>query len=253
MGEYTSTLGSRAVNTFRFGVTCEDYLDSSEAFKSNGRNQSLNKPTLDYDDFRLQQAWKAEGVGEHTYLASNTFNLFLPRGSGGHDIQMGAEYGWTRLTEDNQSYSNGRFVFSHNEAFNPSDPTTFPDRFRMRLPGPAIFHDNMSYGSAYIQDKWRIDRLTLNLGLRYEVEPVEVPEPVEFNPKFQSPDDYPVDWNNLAPRLGFALKLDDEGHTAIRGGYGKYYLRTGIRRDESVLQERTVHRVVPCGLPPQRG
>ena len=226
VAEYTSTLGSRAVNTFRFGLTYEDYLDSSEAFKSNGRNQSLLKPTLDYDDFRLQQAWKAEGVGEHTYLAANTFNLFLPRGSGGHDIQMGAEFGWTRLTEDNQSYSNGRFVFSHNEAFNRSDPRTYPDRFRMRLPGPAIFHDNMNYGSAYIQDKWRIDRLTLNLGLRYEVEAVEVPQPVEFNPKFQSPDDYPIDWNNLAPRVGFALKLDDEGHTAIRGGYGKYYLRT---------------------------
>jgi hypothetical protein len=226
VAEYTSVWGSGTVNTARFGVTFEDYLDSSEAFKANGKNQSILNPTLQYDDFRLQQAWKAEGVGEHTYLASNTLNLFIPGGRGGHDIQTGVEVGMTRLREDNQSYSNGMFSFSHNDAFNASDPTTYPDRFRMRLPNPAIFHDNMNYGSAYIQDKWRIDRLTLNLGLRYEVEVVEVPEPVEFNPKFASPDDYPVDWNNIAPRFGFALKLDEEGHTAIRGGYGKYYLRT---------------------------
>jgi hypothetical protein len=84
----------------------------------------------------------------------------------------------------------------------------------------------MNFGSLYVQDKWRIDRLTLNLGVRYEVEAVRVPEPVEFNPRFDSPDAYPVDWNNVSPRLGFAYQLDDQGHTAIRGGFGKYYLRT---------------------------
>jgi hypothetical protein len=96
----------------------------------------------------------------------------------------------------------------------------------MRLPTATIFHDDANYGSVYVQDKWRIDRLTLNLGMRYEVEAVKVPEPVDFNPQFDSPDDYPVDWNNFAPRLGFAYQLDDEGRTAIRGGFGKYYLRT---------------------------
>jgi hypothetical protein len=183
-------------------------------------------PTLDYDDFRLQQAWKAEGVGEHTYLASNTFSVYIPRGRGGHDIQAGVDLGWTRLREDNQSYRNGLFSFSHNLAFDPADPTTYPDRFTMRLPGASIFHDDANFGAAYVQDKWRIDRLTLNLGVRYEVEVVKVPEPVEYNPQFDSPDDYPVDWNNLAPRLGFAYQLDDRGRTAIRGGLGKYYMRT---------------------------
>jgi hypothetical protein len=226
VAEYTSVLSPNAVNTVRFGVTFEDYLDSSEAFKGNGRRQALLLPTMDYEDFRLQQAWKAEGVGEHTYLASNTLSWYIPRGTGGHDIQTGVEFGTTRLREDNQSYANGMFSFSHNLAFDPSNPATYPDRFRMRLPGAAVFHDNMNYGAAYVQDKWRIDRLTLNLGVRYEVEVVEVPEPVDINPKFSSSDDYPVDLNNFAPRVGFAYRLDDQGRTAIRGGYGKYYLRT---------------------------
>lgn len=225
VGSYTSILGPNMVNTFRFGVTLEDYLDSSQAFK-DGRDQSALRPTLNYDDFRLQQAWKSEGVGEHTYLASNTFSLYLPRGSGGHDIQAGADFGWTRLREDNQSYRNGYFDFSHNLAFNPADPTTYPDRFRVRIPGSSVFHDDSSFGAAYIQDKWRRGKLTLNLGLRYEVEAVKVIEPVAFNPLFDSEDDYPVDWNNFAPRLGFAYQLDDVGRTAIRGGFGKYYMRT---------------------------
>ena len=223
--EYTSVLSPTVVNTFRFGVTREDYLDSSEAFKDTGV-QAVLEPTLDYDDFRLQQAWKSEGVGEHTYLATNTLSVYVPRGSGGHDFQAGVDLGWTRLREDNQSYRNGLFSFSHNLAFDPADPTTYPDRFTMRLPGPAVYHDDANFGAAYIQDKWRINRLTLNLGVRYEVEVVKVPEPVEFNPQFDSPDDYPVDWNNFAPRLGFAYQLDDAGRTAIRGGLGKYYMRT---------------------------
>jgi len=223
--EFTSVLSPTMANTFRFGVTLEDYLDSSQAFKDS-RDQSSLRPTLDYDDFRLQQAWKSEGVGEHTYLASNTFNVYFPRGTGGHDIQAGVDIGWTRLRADNQSYANGMFIFSHNLAFNAADPTTFPDRFRMRLPGSAVFHDDANFAAAYVQDKWRMNRLTLNLGLRYEVEVVKVPEPVDFNPQFGSPDDYPVDRNNFAPRLGFAYQVDDLGHTAIRGGLGKYYMRT---------------------------
>jgi len=60
----------------------------------------------------------------------------------------------------------------------------------------------------YVQDHFRVTpKLTLNLGLRYDM---------EFQPS-------PVnrDTNNFGPRFGFAYSPDSR--TAIRGGYGIYY------------------------------
>ena len=34
-------------------------------------------------------------------------------------------------------------------------------------------------------------------------------------------------WTNLAPRLGFAYDVRGDGRTAVKGGYGRYYVQTG--------------------------
>lgn len=83
----------------------------------------------------------------------------------------------------------------------------------------------------YIQDDFRINnRLTVNMGLRYELTTV----PVEVNGKMSFLDG-PLDTTlenkkpfngnhlNLAPRFGFAWDVAGNGKTAIRGGFGMYY------------------------------
>ena len=74
--------------------------------------------------------------------------------------------------------------------------------------------------SAFAQDKWRVgERLTLTLGVRYDVEWIPLDE--ADNPAFPDRGRYPVDTNNFAPRLGLAYQLNAK--TVIRTGAGIFY------------------------------
>jgi len=96
----------------------------------------------------------------------------------------------------------------------------------------------------FAQDDYRVTpRLTLNLGLRYDILtwPVEVENrQANFDlttgalvvagsggaPRTSIPNDY----HDFGPRLGFAYQLTGDGKTVLRGGYGLFYFidRGGI-------------------------
>lgn len=97
--------------------------------------------------------------------------------------------------------------------------------------------------SGFIQDDWSVsDRLTLNLGLRYDFQQ----QPFEqnngysnFNPTLSSGgytgimqyantsgvgrNFVPESYRDFGPRLGFAYQLTGDGKTVLRGGFGIYY------------------------------
>ena len=74
--------------------------------------------------------------------------------------------------------------------------------------------------AGWVQDDWNIRKgLTLNLGVRYDLETGVFSEHTEFLPFLKA--NRPSDTNNFGPRAGFAYSLDDR--TVIRGGAGKYF------------------------------
>jgi hypothetical protein len=67
----------------------------------------------------------------------------------------------------------------------------------------------------YAQDEWKIGaRLTLNLGLRYDLQYLET---------------IATDTNNVSPRAGFAYAPFASRNTIIRGSYGLFYDRVPLR------------------------
>ena len=80
----------------------------------------------------------------------------------------------------------------------------------------------------FVQDKWRFTpRLTLSLGVRYDLEIIPIRAPVAA-PLMENDSDYPVDKNNFAPRIGLVYDISGKGSAVLRAGYGMFYDRTSL-------------------------
>ena len=72
------------------------------------------------------------------------------------------------------------------------------------------------------------DRLSLNLGLRYDYQKAFAAAQDQLdeygNPTgVELPQDRLLHLEDLSPRLGFNLKLTDDGRTVLKGHYGRYH------------------------------
>jgi hypothetical protein len=96
--------------------------------------------------------------------------------------------------------------------------------------GPYHYGGIMNGTSAFVDDTMRIgERLTLNFGVRFDHFGAGVPSfPVldlagnETTARSAAAPGL-IDWNLIAPRLGFVLKLDAAGRTVVKGHAGRYY------------------------------
>ncbi len=167
---------------------------------------------------------------------------------GKHTVKFGANLNWLQAFNNNAQQSPGVFYF--NGSFTRDSKTKkqgspiadflLGDAWSAAVSNFCYFNWRAPYYGFYVQDEWRVtSRLTLSLGVRYEVRPPWVETRnriVNFdidtdpaNPKLVAARDgsrysratLNTDKNNFGPRFGFAYRATDS--TVIRGGYGVYY------------------------------
>ena len=228
VGNLSSVIGSTKVNTFRVSAVKEDVWFGNPTFNTNGHNQRALAPLLDYLSFEDGQSARASRRLDVAYGADNVFAWFLPGRGGDHDLKFGVNYLYAKLRTENYGTQNGEFDFNTDLPFDANNPRTYPERFSIRVPGGVDFWMNSHFVGMFAQDRWKIgERFTATLGVRYDFE--VLPTPNDENPLFAGSDkEYPRDMNNISPRLGFSWALDEDGRSALRGGFGTFYQRTSF-------------------------
>lgn len=217
---WSAVFGNNRFNTLRAGYTWEKNGFTAKEVQ-DGTPMTELPVSLTMLTFLDGFANGAQFRLNSSYEVSDSYAWFVPEMLGGsHEIKFGGQYIYSTIELPDQTDMNGRFAFSTDLAFNAANPRTYPERLFVRVPAASATYIPTHVGVLFAQDKWSMGNVTLNLGLRYDIE--ATPMDNDFNPYFAK-GEYPVDKNNLSPRIGVAWRPGGSNTSLVRGGWGLFY------------------------------
>jgi hypothetical protein len=154
---------------------------------------------------------------------SLSFNDALTWSAGAHTFKFGGEF--RTLQSDFQFLGSTEITYNSVTDFIDNRPAAVA----VALDSP-VFKPQQYYLIGFAQDSWRVsNKLTLELGLRYDFYSVVKEKDGKANPFFIEENDfssdkdnfYDADRNNIAPRLSAAYEINSK--TVVRGGFGLFY------------------------------
>ena len=235
----TWTIGNNKVNEFRFQYARRGLSYFYNTQIPGGSDPAVNIPGFAY--FGREPYSYIQRV-EQRYQFTDNFSWTVGR----HNMKFGGDVNYLPITaiftvNYGGVYDFGSFSSSALGFASPIPNTPFPDlspvqSYGAGLPGdfiqgigsPSDSFKNIPIG-AFWQDSWRVNpRVTLNYGLRYDV---------EIPPKFKPPQGLALpaykllglqkgiqtDTNNIQPRIGLAWDPSGTGKTVVRASYGIFY------------------------------
>ena len=230
VGTYNWVLRGTKLNIIRASAVHEKPKRGQPLYQETG-DWTKAPPTLQFVSL-IDQADDnyADFRNMNVYGLDDAFSWFIAGAGGSHDLKFGSQYQLGEHYREDQRVMNGRFISATDRPFNASDPSTYPERFNIRVPQMVRLLSRTHSLGAYMQDKWQMaQHLTVSLGLRYDLHISPIRE--LWNPLFSDPNAYPVDKNNIQPRVGFAYSMGTA--SVIRGGYGLFYEKQWIDRFEN--------------------
>lgn len=243
---WTRTLTPTILNDARVSI----FRGIQERLLSLNTGDALAIPNLDIVGLPIVTVTGYEGLGdsqafnpvENAMQVQNTTSFVR----GKHILKAGIDYR-TFPINDLQLQFTGEYTFTAVQTADPRNPGTTGNPLASLLLGQANDFNNSTlrgrfyyrsfYLGAFIQDDWKVSpNLTLNLGLRYDVE--QNPREKRFQgSNFDLSLGRPVtmletgknyvqntDKVNLGPRFGFAWRPFGLPNTVIRSHYGIFYV-----------------------------
>jgi hypothetical protein len=277
-GDWAFTPNSTVVNEVRFGYAhyyqtffTVDATDNPADYNFNGNTYEFptgitNPLYFGAPDIRLQgfcayPATNCIGTGWPKIIGPDGVYEFLDHVSvlkGKHAFKFGGELIANSSTEDETANAKTQIRFKSSNGGTVSALQNFMEgnlaQASLFLGDAVRTFTNQGY-AAFAQDDWRVtSRLTLNLGIRYELNTVvreKNGEMANFDPIrgiYQSNTPYNGDHNNFAPRVGFAWDVFGNGKTVVRAAGGILYESMSYDVLNGVGNALGL-RTIPTGLP----
>ncbi len=255
---HQSLLGGSAVNEVKVGYnapqTSAVAFGASPGYDPVGISLSGTVTSASIDARGTTGVARSGLLIRASSAASTTGSLLDPRSisfndqmtwtRGGHTMKGGFEY--RNIESQFQFLGSTEITFNSVNDFIDNRPAAI----QVALDSP-VFTPQQHYLIGFVQDSWRAtDRLTLDLGLRYdfysvvkEKDGLAKPFFVEDNAFGTDPDNfYDPDRNNLAPRLSATYALTEK--TALRAGFGLFFgpgqFEDRIQPIENYIERRRV-------------
>ena len=197
-------------------------------------------PVYSYPAVIIGGCGNAQMGPEHRYEFKDDFSHLLQGWGGSHQWKTGLDYSFVPFEGDLTNSPFGSWTFPKDAVYNAADSSTYPTNYTESLPTYANIPTHTF--AAYVQDDWKVrDGLTLNLGLRYDLQRGSFNEDIpgllsKIEDKLGRSGTFPVDpsvvaqpksgrgdFNNFGPRAGVAWDPQKNGVMNIHAGYGMFY------------------------------
>jgi len=167
------------------------------------------------------------------FTNSDKFNIInsLSAIRGRHTFKIGGDVNLERVSNFFPGNFSGSYTFDSLADFTNRRPSSFTQGFAGPNTNGPLTKPNASELGLFAQDTWRVsDPLTVTYGVRYDLYKLAANNFVNPSQSLANlglrTDRVPFDKGNILGRLGIAYRLDKEGKSLIRTGFGMFSSRT---------------------------